>query len=104
MREPSIRPPLPWTTPCKGTISLIPVPPPLVVAAEASFRVSSSGSGGWVIGRAPAAGGAELAGIFLCVFCGFVCCFREFRGVAWLEREEMRCLPLFEKTLWNWSL
>lgn len=41
MTEPQKRPPLPWTTPCKGTINLMAVPPP---SPPADCLVSSSDS------------------------------------------------------------
>lgn len=75
MSEPSIKPPLPWTTPCKGTISLIPVVPPPPLVVETGFRVSSSGSGVgregvWVMGRS---GGGWSGVLFFFFFSlGFV--------------------------------
>lgn len=46
MTEPRIRPPRPWTTPCKGTMSLMaaPAPPPELPPGEGGLAVGKSGS------------------------------------------------------------
>lgn len=63
--------------------------------AETGFRVSSSSSG---VGREGVSvmgrGGGGCSGVFFFPL-GLPFCFRDFRGVAWLGREDV--MPLFEK-------